>query len=102
MLLLQIDKQKISLSIMQKEAILESAKEGIVAVDTSNIITSINEAARELLNVENKTAKELIGQSLSHFTSVSLLDKASEDRKSTRLNSSHVSISYAVFCLKKK
>src|SRR5438067_7893602 len=26
----------------------------------------------------------------------------SGDRKSTRLNSSHVSISYAVFCLKKK
>src|SRR5699024_12386082 len=26
---------------------------------------------------------------------------ASSDRKSTRLNSSHVSISYAVFCLKK-
>src|SRR5207245_6570730 len=26
----------------------------------------------------------------------------SEDRKSTRLNSSHGSISYAVFCLKKK
>src|SRR5439155_14248732 len=25
-----------------------------------------------------------------------------EDRKSTRLNSSHVAISYAVFCLKKK
>src|SRR5690554_7168178 len=25
-----------------------------------------------------------------------------EDRKSTRLNSSHVRISYAVFCLKKK
>src|SRR5256885_8453073 len=27
---------------------------------------------------------------------------ASEDRKSTRLNSSHLVISYAVFCLKKK
>src|SRR5207249_6788312 len=27
---------------------------------------------------------------------------ARSDRKSTRLNSSHVSISYAVFCLKKK
>src|SRR5690625_5464175 len=27
---------------------------------------------------------------------------ADEDRKSTRLNSSHVAISYAVFCLKKK
>src|SRR3712207_7538572 len=27
---------------------------------------------------------------------------ASQDRKSTRLNSSHANISYAVFCLKKK
>src|SRR5207245_10424495 len=30
------------------------------------------------------------------------LARAGEDRKSTRLNSSHGSISYAVFCLKKK
>src|SRR5438067_5635754 len=29
-------------------------------------------------------------------------DQGEADRKSTRLNSSHVSISYAVFCLKKK
>src|SRR5690349_22069796 len=29
-------------------------------------------------------------------------DAIFEDRKSTRLNSSHVEISYAVFCLKKK
>src|SRR5437660_5048162 len=29
-------------------------------------------------------------------------DQTAEDRKSTRLNSSHVAISYAVFCLKKK
>src|SRR4051812_49949270 len=28
--------------------------------------------------------------------------RAASDRKSTRLNSSHMSISYAVFCLKKK
>src|SRR5690625_6834266 len=28
--------------------------------------------------------------------------RAAPDRKSTRLNSSHVAISYAVFCLKKK
>src|SRR5690625_6961589 len=31
-----------------------------------------------------------------------LLQQAKRDRKSTRLNSSHVAISYAVFCLKKK
>src|SRR5690242_21172214 len=29
-------------------------------------------------------------------------ERAHQDRKSTRLNSSHMSISYAVFCLKKK
>src|SRR3712207_7265519 len=29
-------------------------------------------------------------------------DKGARDRKSTRLNSSHANISYAVFCLKKK
>src|SRR3712207_7908647 len=30
------------------------------------------------------------------------VSRASKDRKSTRLNSSHANISYAVFCLKKK
>src|SRR5690625_5636736 len=41
---------------------------------------------------------EQIGTTLEEAT-----DRAHElDRKSTRLNSSHVAISYAVFCLKKK
>src|SRR5207302_11068552 len=31
-----------------------------------------------------------------------IVARSSTDRKSTRLNSSHVKISYAVFCLKKK
>src|SRR3712207_7307097 len=31
-----------------------------------------------------------------------LLERVGVDRKSTRLNSSHANISYAVFCLKKK
>src|SRR5688572_31727834 len=33
---------------------------------------------------------------------VRVADTDTEDRKSTRLNSSHSQISYAVFCLKKK
>src|SRR5690606_41097499 len=37
---------------------------------------------------------------LQYFDETILRDD--EDRKSTRLNSSHVKISYAVFCLKKK
>src|SRR5699024_12153173 len=36
------------------------------------------------------------------MTVLAILSKFWADRKSTRLNSSHVSISYAVFCLKKK
>src|SRR5690554_7575778 len=37
-----------------------------------------------------------------YTTSVSRRRLPERDRKSTRLNSSHVRISYAVFCLKKK
>src|SRR5256885_4106960 len=37
-----------------------------------------------------------------HFGRRALGGEAARDRKSTRLNSSHLVISYAVFCLKKK
>src|SRR5690606_41284338 len=37
----------------------------------------------------------------AHRVAARMLD-LDQDRKSTRLNSSHVKISYAVFCLKKK
>src|SRR2546427_6803071 len=41
------------------------------------------------------------GDSNVHVAIVNWI-KSTEDRKSTRLNSSHSQISYAVFCLKKK
>src|SRR3712207_8040950 len=37
-----------------------------------------------------------------HLVRLALDEDARGDRKSTRLNSSHANISYAVFCLKKK
>src|SRR3712207_8204535 len=40
--------------------------------------------------------------SLALTATVPLEADGPEDRKSTRLNSSHANISYAVFCLKKK
>src|SRR5207302_5330376 len=45
---------------------------------------------------------ELLQQASERFRQKSgkVLRVAGEDRKSTRLNSSHVKISYAVFCLK--
>src|SRR5258707_14697820 len=39
---------------------------------------------------------------VQRFVSLRLDGREMEDRKSTRLNSSHANISYAVFCLKKK
>src|SRR5438045_8977775 len=42
------------------------------------------------------------GELLDLGRRVEELARSVEDRKSTRLNSSHLGISYAVFCLKKK
>src|SRR5258705_1377020 len=43
------------------------------------------------------------GQAVFHFPAFANAQKTElGDRKSTRLNSSHLGISYAVFCLKKK
>src|SRR5690348_17884727 len=45
---------------------------------------------------------QLIGDALSWGVRNYIGGNCTVDRKSTRLNSSHPSISYAVFCLKKK
>src|SRR5690625_5450872 len=45
---------------------------------------------------------ELIKEKKSTLNFHLMSDDVVQDRKSTRLNSSHVAISYAVFCLKKK
>src|SRR3712207_8733435 len=49
---------------------------------------------------------EALGEHLAHEPSATGADRDPDrdlaDRKSTRLNSSHANISYAVFCLKKK
>src|SRR3989442_11129960 len=43
-----------------------------------------------------------LGARLDQCKIIAAKDSLKRDRKSTRLNSSHVRISYAVFCLKKK
>src|SRR3989454_4068939 len=52
--------------------------------------------ARHVIPVESCVCGELI------FSSTLFGIRTQPDRKSTRLNSSHLVISYAVFCLKKK
>src|SRR3989442_8963125 len=47
-------------------------------------------------------ARPVIGGTLIDIKERKRAEETLRDRKSTRLNSSHVRISYAVFCLKKK
>src|SRR4051812_49469604 len=46
-------------------------------------------------------SRDLLRLNIVRAIAVTMLS-LNKDRKSTRLNSSHMSISYAVFCLKKK
>src|SRR5690242_21142191 len=50
----------------------------------------------EVFNLPSRTIGE------ANFAAFQAVSLDNQDRKSTRLNSSHMSISYAVFCLKKK
>src|SRR2546430_12659778 len=55
-----------------------------------------------LQGVEKVVARRAFHLTDVLFTIATIRRGGSEDRKSTRLNSSHSQISYAVFCLKKK
>src|SRR5690554_7350556 len=70
----------------------------------SNIIETLDDV-KELIEQVKPYWPEGIEVGIAQDESESikeLLHDLFKDRKSTRLNSSHVRISYAVFCLKKK
>src|SRR5690606_40663522 len=77
------------------------------ALPISEFIKLVAEGQRVKINVVDEAMKS---KALGHLERAGadlgqvdlLLHPTNEDRKSTRLNSSHVKISYAVFCLKKK
>src|SRR5437868_9699275 len=64
--------------------------------EVRNIVMASSSFSKEIGDIITE-AFEKVGRS-----GVITIEEAKGDRKSTRLNSSHVSISYAVFCLKKK
>src|SRR5438067_5181796 len=65
-----------------------------------DLAQAANCACRRLLRTGRQRRQDLLGQLQQAV--VPQKNRGNLDRKSTRLNSSHVSISYAVFCLKKK
>src|SRR2546430_10429023 len=63
--------------------------------------TTLFRSARDLdpdLRIGDQRARHLV----EHGVGIARQRRPAQDRKSTRLNSSHSQISYAVFCLKKK
>src|SRR5699024_11686382 len=73
---------------------VEDTQENIEEANETMEFSSEKEA--EKINAKNDRRKEAIKGMRAEIAD------EEEDRKSTRLNSSHVSISYAVFCLKNK
>src|SRR3712207_8226663 len=71
----------------------------IKAVTAIRNLSLITVAGRGMLGVPGIAARTFTTVARLH-ASVLMISQA--DRKSTRLNSSHANISYAVFCLKKK
>src|SRR5690625_7867828 len=66
---------------------------------TLNSVTDINADPADALRLVSQGTFDMTNM-IANYGSGEV--PALEDRKSTRLNSSHVAISYAVFCLKKK
>src|SRR3712207_7126189 len=66
--------------------------------------TAVNEEdVEESLKLIDNIISDIVNEKIIlDDSSVALMKKVLKDRKSTRLNSSHANISYAVFCLKKK
>src|SRR5699024_11992303 len=79
--------------LISEYRVLSSAGEGI---DYQGKVLLNSRAVRLLSYVEDMSGDEKVRTIQSKELWLA------EDRKSTRLNSSHVSTSYAVFCLKKK
>src|SRR5690606_40258244 len=81
--------------------LIQRYPEQIPAPDMERIISGYMNVVLSARNTEGN-AEPNEPEALAADSTLSPDDRLEQDRKSTRLNSSHVKISYAVFCLKKK
>src|SRR5207248_9547354 len=68
----------------------------------NGIQLNLNTYNRHRKRQQELSKKDEILEVIEQKKNVKVFESQVEDRKSTRLNSSHRTISYAVFCLKKK
>src|SRR5689334_17254995 len=80
---------------------LETLRLELLVADRDHVERRLERVAKQAKSGDAKLRKEVdqLERLLAHLDAGHTV---AEDRKSTRLNSSHSSISYAVFCLKKK
>src|SRR2546426_3510586 len=111
--LFTIDQERYLLALAQAKAQVRALEAQIDLTNrtVSSQVTGVSvahanaEAARARLKQASDTLvrmEPLLPDGYVTHEQVDLARTAREDRKSTRLNSSHLVISYAVFCLKKK
>src|SRR5437763_10013999 len=74
---------------------------GIIAVLIGILLPALGKAREQSKRTACLANLRSLGQAMFTYANV-YRDRLPKDRKSTRLNSSHRCISYAVFCLKKK
>src|SRR5688500_19169800 len=74
----------------------------VVALLTIPAYLSGVSAEKQIKDRDGVSLMMIAAHESAAVTSLVLMQLAGADRKSTRLNSSHLVISYAVFCLKKK
>src|SRR5699024_11909065 len=95
--------------IDEQESIIDTNKSSITQLNNQIALKVDSEYVKQILDDELKVVKSNVQTNQSELkllsnqisSKVEKSEYTTEDRKSTRLNSSHVSISYAVFCLKK-
>src|SRR3712207_7188137 len=80
--------------------LFRSSKEELQSVNEE--LTTVNGELAHRVQELGRTNSDLKNLLESTQIATIFLDNDLKDRKSTRLNSSHANISYAVFCLKKK
>src|SRR5699024_12281192 len=97
-------------TLMHLLALLDEPTSGVVAM-RGKVVSDLR--PKEVAKVRNTTfgfvfqqfylnSQETVLDNVTLPLKIAKVAKAERNRRSTRLNSSHVSISYAVFCLKKK
>lgn len=79
-LLFGLEPEEISHLLFEKETILQSIHEGIIAVDQNGVITMINSAAQRLLFEQSMPAAKYIGRTMKELSPAhQLVDNLNED-----------------------